>query len=56
MRIALTICLLLTMINAGFSQITQDNYIPLQSEGTIPRSIMRSAEEKYKSQAGTIFV
>lgn len=36
------------------AQLTKTSYQPLQCEGEIPNSILRTAEEKYKSQAGTI--
>ncbi|MGB0403486.1 MAG: M48 family metallopeptidase [Salibacteraceae bacterium] len=39
---------------SGFTQLTSTNYFPLECEGEIPASILKTAEEKYKTQAGTI--
>ena len=37
-----------------YSQLTQNNYIPLKCAGETPSTFLETAEEKYKKRAGTI--
>ena len=48
-RVAISLCLVF-FTTSLYSQLTQNNYIPLKCAGETPSTFLETAEEKYKKE------